>query len=62
MFNTKHAENIISRLTPELMFECQSETCVWNPEGYCMRGVVTGKAVEITDDGCTGWTYNEEEN
>lgn len=38
--------------------ECMSETCIHNPDGYCTLPLL-GKTPTLTDDGCDGWTYNE---
>lgn len=43
-------------------FECDSETCAFNPEGVCMYPVVYGKAPNLeTFDGCSGWVEKREE-
>lgn len=36
--------------------ECDSETCFFNPCGYCLYPLVTGEQPEYNDhDGCLGW-------
>lgn len=41
-------------------FDCDSETCVFNPEGVCMYPLVYGKKPEISEDlGCRGFIYKE---
>lgn len=41
-------------------FECDSETCAYNPEGICMYPVLYGKVPEYVDEeGCDGFIYKE---
>ena len=45
-----------------MCFECDSETCAFNPEGVCMYPVVYGKTPDLeTFDGCSGWVEKREE-
>ena len=38
-----------------LCFECDSETCAFNPEGICCFPLVYGRSPQINDDGCDSW-------
>lgn len=42
-------------LCPVDLPECDSETCRWNPDGYCLRALIDGKEPVISDDGCDGY-------
>lgn len=43
--------------------ECDSETCFFNPEGYCLYPLVTGAQPEYNDhDGCLGWVDGAQED
>lgn len=42
-------------------FNCESETCAFNPDGICMYPVLYGKVPEYVDDvGCKGFLYKED--
>lgn len=40
-------------------FECDSETCAYNPEGTCMYPVLYGEVPEFDEEGCSGFLYKE---
>lgn len=43
-------------------FDCESETCAFNPDGVCMYPVLYGVVPEFEDDvGCHGFVYKERE-
>ena len=42
-----------------LCCECDSEHCVFNPDGICKAPFVTGRAPGLNDDGCTDYCYKE---
>ena len=42
-----------------LCCECDSETCVFNPEGICKAPFVTGKAPGLSEDGCTDYCFKD---
>lgn len=42
-----------------LCTECDSESCVFNPQGVCLAPFVTGHAPAICDDGCGDYCYKE---
>lgn len=44
-----------------LCCECDSEHCVFNPDGICKAPFVTGRAPGLNDDGCTDYCYKEAE-
>ena len=44
-----------------LCCECDSENCVFNPDGICKAPFVTGRAPGLNDDGCTDYCYKEVE-
>lgn len=45
-----------------MCFECDSETCAFNPEGVCMYPVVYGKEPDLEAfNGCSGWVEKREE-
>jgi hypothetical protein len=39
----------------QLCFECDSENCIFNPEGKCLYPLLYGKKPEDTFNGCSGW-------
>ena len=42
-------------------FNCDSETCAFNPEGVCMYPILYGKVPVFEDDaGCHGWLPKED--
>lgn len=43
----------------QLCTECDSETCVFNPDGICKFPFVGGRAPGLNDDGCTDYVYKE---
>lgn len=43
-----------------LCTECDSETCIFNPEGVCMAPFVTGQSPALSDDGCGDWVGKED--
>lgn len=44
-----------------LCFECDSDTCAFNPEGVCMYPILYGKEPNISNfNGCSGWTARED--
>lgn len=43
----------------QLCTECDSESCVFNPNGVCLSPFVTGHAPAICDDGCGDYCYKE---
>lgn len=44
-------------------FDCESETCAFNPDGVCMYPVLYGVVPEFEDGvGCHGFVYKEREN
>lgn len=43
----------------KLCTECDSESCVFNPNGVCLAPFVTGHAPAICDDGCRDYCYKE---
>lgn len=43
-----------------LCCECDSGTCVFNPEGICKVPFVTGKAPGLSEDGCKDYCYKED--
>lgn len=42
-----------------LCCECDSETCVFNPEGICKAPFVTGKAPGLSENGCTDYCFKD---
>ena len=44
-----------------LCCECDSEHCVFNPDGICKAPFVTGRAPGLNDEGCTDYCYKEAE-
>lgn len=42
-----------------LCCECDSETCLFNPEGICKAPFVTGKAPGLSEDGCTDYCFKD---
>lgn len=46
----------------QLCKECMSETCIFNPEGFCMFPMVSGRAPRLHDEGCDDWCQKEDEN
>lgn len=42
-----------------LCCECDSETCVFNPEGICKAPFVAGKAPGLSEDGCTDYCFKD---
>lgn len=42
-----------------LCCECDSETCLFNPEGICKAPFVTGKAPVLSEDGCTDYCFKD---
>ena len=54
--DASNAASITSLLhCQKLCTECDSETCVFNPQGICMAPFLTGKKPGIHDDGCTDY-------
>ncbi len=45
----------------DLCTECDSEYCVFNPDGICKVPFVTGEAPRLGDDGCADYCYKEVE-
>ena len=43
----------------EKAIECDSETCVFNPDGICKYKAVYGKEPVLHDDGCSGYCGKE---
>lgn len=43
----------------QLCTECDSETCVFNPDGICKFPFVGGRAPGLNDDGCTDYIYKD---
>lgn len=39
--------------------ECDSEYCIFNPNGYCCVPLVYAKQPEITEDGCQSSIFRE---
>lgn len=39
--------------------ECDSETCIFNPNGICLAPLVTGHATDLDEDGCRDWRPKE---
>lgn len=77
-FDERHSKGVVYLLNfgqveyaPELRklfhrwfccFNCDSETCAFNPEGICMHPVLYGVVPEFDDDvGCKGFVYKERE-
>lgn len=44
----------------QLCTECDSETCIFNPDGICKFQFVCGRAPGLSDDGCADYRYREE--
>ena len=42
-----------------LCCECDSEHCVFNPDGICKAPFVTGRTPGLNDDGCTDYCCKE---
>lgn len=78
-FDERHSKGVVHLLYregidhyPELQklfhrraccFDCESETCAFNPDGVCMYPVLYGVVPEFEDDvGCRGFVYKEREN
>lgn len=40
-----------------LCCECDSEHCVFNPQGICKAPFVIGRAPSLSDDGCADFCY-----
>lgn len=40
-----------------LCCECDSESCVFNPQGICMAPFIIGGAPSLSDDGCADFCY-----
>ncbi len=57
-YSLKNTASLIR--TQNLCCECDSETCVFNPEGICKVPFVTGKAPGLSEDGCTDYCYKED--
>ncbi len=34
---------------------CDSETCIFAPQGYCLAPLIYGKAPVLNEDGCNLW-------
>lgn len=43
----------------QLCTECDSETCIFNPDGICKFPFVRGCAPGLSDDGCSDYAYKE---
>lgn len=39
--------------------ECDSEYCIFNPNGYCCFSLVYAKQPEVDEDGCKGFIFRE---
>ena len=39
--------------------ECDSDYCIYNPNGYCCVPLVYAKQPELTEDGCKSFIYRE---
>lgn len=76
-FDERHSKGVVHLLYlegidhyPELQklfhrraccFDCESETCAFNPDGVCMYPVLYGNVPEYVDDfGCKGFLYKED--
>lgn len=54
--DASNAASITSLLhCQKLCTECDSETCVFNPQGICMAPFLTGRKPGVHDDGCTDY-------
>ena len=40
--------------------ECDSECCVFNPDGVCLAPYITGRAPALSENGCKDFCYKEE--
>ena len=61
-FINQTIEEIRERLDNKHLMFCDAEHCVWNPNGICLCGVVTGSIPKITDEvdaGCTEYLWKE---
>jgi hypothetical protein len=45
----------------KLCTECDSEHCVFNPNGACLAPYITGRAPRLHDDGCLDYCCKEED-
>ena len=78
-FDERHSKGVVHLLYlegidhyPELQklfhrraccFDCDCETCAFNPEGVCMYPILYGVVPGYVDDvGCKGFVYKEHEN
>lgn len=76
-FDERHSKGVVHLLYregidhyPELQklfhrraccFDCESETCAFNPDGVCMYPVLYDKVPEFDDNvGCHGFLYKED--
>ena len=40
--------------------ECDSEMCIFNPEGFCLAPLITGHDPVVTEEGCMTCTPKED--